>query len=140
MKASGTQSGLRVFVAFVLLTIAAPALPTFTAHAARRDSGSKKDAPSKRAAKLDLELQRQRHAHRDEMVRVIVSPVPGHHAAEVHKRLAHGDVIRSEHAIVDAFSATIHLEDLDALEADPDVAECFSRRGRDIGRCGRWHS
>ena len=123
MSLFASRGVARVFVGFVLLTIAAPVAPTITAHA---DNGSGTTADSrrtsKRAPKLDLELQRQRRAHRDEMVRVIVTPAAGHWSAALQKRRAHGDAITSEHRIVDAFSATVHVDDLDALDADPDVA------------------
>ena len=118
MQSLKTLRKLRVLLAVSLLTFASAARPALKAHPA----GESKVGSSKRASKLDIELQRLRRRHGDEAVRVIVKPVSGRQAAAVQKRRAHGDVIRSEHTIVGAFSATIHPDDLDALEADPDVA------------------
>jgi hypothetical protein len=117
MQSLKTLRKLRVLLVVSLLTLASAARPALKAHPA----GESKVGSSKRASKLDIELQRLRHRHGDGAVRVIVKPVSGRQAAAVQKRRAHGDVIRSEHAIVGAFSATIHPDDLDALEADPDV-------------------
>src|SRR5262245_52782900 len=122
MRALVTVTRLRVFVAFVLLTLAGTAFPALSARPAKSDSRPHPKNSVKLASKLDVELQRARSARLQGTVRVIVKPAAGRHAAAVQKRRAHGDAIRSEHAIVDAFSATIHADDLDALESDPDVA------------------
>jgi serine protease AprX len=107
----------RVVVGLVLLTVPVTAGTSRPSHADKRESNA-----TKRSSKLDLDLQRVRRTHRDGRVRVIVTPVPGHHDAAVNKHRTHGDAILSEHTIVDAFSAEVDADDLDRLEADPDVA------------------
>jgi serine protease AprX len=109
---------LRVFFAIGLL-VGSTVLATRSVHAAK--GGGTAGRP-RRGSKLDLELTRRHQRHDDDLLHVIITPVKGRHAAAAQTRRAHGDAIRAEHAIVDAFSATIHAKDLDALEADPDVA------------------
>src|SRR5262249_22569013 len=109
---------LRVFLAIGLVTMGSTILPSLSVHAAKGEHAGGPTHPSK----LDLELRHRHQEHGDEFVPVIITPVKGRHAAAVQTRRAHGDAIRSEHAIIDAFSATIHAKDLDALESDPDVA------------------
>jgi len=109
---------LHVFFAIGLL-VGSTVLPTRSLYAAK---GGGTAVRPRRGSKLDLELTRQHQRHDDDLLRVIITPAKGRHAAAVQTRRAHGDAIRAEHAIVDAFSVTIHAKDLDALEADPDVA------------------
>ena len=109
-----SASRMRVIVTVVVATMAATSFPVLNA-------GGKRGANSK----LDRELQK--HSDRDgETLRVIITSPRGRRSAALEKRRAHGDVIGSEYAVVDAFSATIHAEDLEALENDSDVAHVSS--------------
>src|SRR6478736_48817 len=88
----------RIAVGLVLLTVPVTAGTFRPKHPGERDSNK-----TKRGSKVDLNLQRVLRSHFDGRVRVIVTPVPGHHGAAVNKHRAHGDAILAGHTIVDAF-------------------------------------
>ena len=117
MRPSIRSAGVRVFVAFALATTATVAGTSRPAQAVKRENQA-----AKRTSKLDRELQRQVKAHGDGLVRVIVKPAPGRHDTALAKHRAHGDAISSDFKAVDAFAMTISANELDALQADPDVA------------------
>src|SRR5689334_325828 len=84
MAVSMRSAGVRALAAFALATVGIIASTSRTAQAVRPDAKA-----GKRGAKLDLALQRV-NKHRDDLVRVIVKPAPGHHDAVVNKERAHG--------------------------------------------------
>ena len=109
-------SRMRGIVTALVVTIAATSFPVLKAGGTR---GEKDPAP-RRASKLDRELQ-QHVDRRGETLQVIITSARGRRSAALEKRRAHGDVIGAEYAVVEAFAATIHAEDLQALEHDSDV-------------------
>ena len=117
MRPSIRSAGVRVFVAFALAITATVAGTSRPAQAVKRENQA-----AKRTSKLDRELQRQVKAHGDGLVRVIVKPAPGRHDTALAKHRAHGDAISSDFKAVDAFAMTIPANELDALQADPDMA------------------
>jgi len=112
-----SASRTRLIVTAVVATIVATSFPVLNAGGKR----GAKDTATRHASKLDRELQKHSNDH-GETLRVIITSPRGRGPAALEKRRAHGDVIGSEYAVVDAFSATIHAEDLEALENDTDVA------------------
>jgi serine protease AprX len=75
---------------------------------------------SRRHSKLDKVLQ-EALAHPPKTSRVIIRTAAGTTDALKRTLVGHGDAIEREHASLDAFTATVHGEDLAALAADPSV-------------------
>jgi serine protease AprX len=73
-----------------------------------------------RHSKLDKVLQ-EALANPPKTTRVIIRTRPGSQDTLKRTLRGHGDAIETEHASIDAFTATVHGEDLAALEADPSV-------------------
>ena len=112
---------MRVIVTALVVTIAATSFPILKA------GGSGKDAAPRHASKLDRELQ-QHSIAAARRCSVIITSAPGRRAAALEKRRAHGDVIGSEYAVVDAFAATIHAEDLRRSRTIPTSPTCRPTR------------
>src|SRR5215203_7094281 len=104
-------------IVVVVLVLVAIAAARDSAQAVKR--GGK---PAARASKLDLELQRLAKSQDAGGLRVIVKAAPGRNDAALKKHAAHGHRIRSRFRIVDAFAMTVDVNELRALENDPDVA------------------
>ena len=94
-------SRMRVIVTALVVTIAASSFPVLNAGGKRGAT----NAATGHASKLDRELQKHSDRH-GETLRVIITSPRGRRSAALEKRRAHGDVIGSEYAVVDAFSAT----------------------------------
>ena len=72
-------------------------------------------------SKLDRVLRKAADAGDSAPKRVIVRTRAGRTADVEERRKKHGDRIESVHWRINAFTATVHGEDLSALERDPDV-------------------
>ncbi len=108
---------LRVCAGAVVLGLIVTTGTSQSASAARRTANDRKVSH-----KLDRELQRVRREHAEGRVRVIVKPAPGRVDAAIKKHRAHGDGVTSQLSTLNAFAASVDVDDLDALETDPDVA------------------
>src|SRR5829696_6988160 len=71
--------------------------------------------------KLDRVLRKAAETGDDSPRRVIVRVRAGQASEVANRRKKHGDRVESEHARLNAFTATIHGRDLAELEGDPDV-------------------
>ena len=78
-------------------------------------------APKEKPTKLDKVLRKAADAGDKSAQRVIVRTRKGHTSAVADRLTKHGDRVESEHHRLNSFTATVHGEDLRALEADPDV-------------------
>ena len=78
-------------------------------------------AGTEKKSKLDRVLRKAADAGDAAPQRVIVRTRPGRVGDVEERRRKHGDRIESEHRRINAFTATVHGEDLSALERDPDV-------------------
>src|SRR3712207_499785 len=78
-------------------------------------------AAQDRGAKLDRILRDAVASGSRKAQRVIVQTRPGTRDAVKRALAAHGDVVEAEHASLDAFTVTLHGEDLAALNAHPSV-------------------
>ena len=78
-------------------------------------------AGSEKKSKLDRVLRKAADAGDSAPQRVIVRTRTGRAADVEERRKKHGDRIESVHRRINAFTATVHGEDLLALERDPDV-------------------
>jgi serine protease AprX len=73
-------------------------------------------------SKLDRVLrQAAKSGAPDQSIRVIVQTRPGHRASVKKSLQSHGDRIVADHPSLDGLTATIHQDDLAALEANPSV-------------------
>jgi serine protease AprX len=106
---------VRALFVVALVTVCASAAPPLSARGA--------GGPAHGTTKLDRALLHVRETQPDGTADVIVTPVPGRHAGVLARSQARGHVIRFDHSVIDAFSATVPVQDLAALEADPDVAD-----------------
>src|ERR1700741_657358 len=103
----------------VRLSFAAVLLAMVCSHTAVNQARS--DEPKRKAPKLDRVLQRLAARGDDVKHRVIVRTRHNRAAAVADRLAKHGDHVESQHARIDAFTATVHGADLSALVADPDV-------------------
>ena len=78
-------------------------------------------APKEKSTKLDKVLRKAADAGDKSARRVIVRTRKGYTSAVADRLKKHGDRVESEHRRLNSFTATIHGEDLRALEADPDI-------------------
>jgi serine protease AprX len=78
-------------------------------------------AGSEKKSKLDRVLRKAADAGDGAPQRVIVRTRAGRAGDVEERRRKHGDRIESVHRRINAFTATVHGEDLSALERDPDV-------------------
>ena len=76
---------------------------------------------SPKPSKLDRVLHKAAARKDASPQRVIVRARPGRASAVADRLAKHGDRIEANHGRLDAMTATIHGDDLSALEADPDV-------------------
>jgi len=77
--------------------------------------------PKPKHSKLDRVLQKAAAADDPSEQRVIVRTRPGRLEAVADRLAKHGDRVRTKHRRLESFTATVHGEDLRALESDPDV-------------------
>jgi serine protease AprX len=77
--------------------------------------------PKEKRSKLDRVLQKAAATGDTSQQRVIVRARDGRRSAVAELLKKHGDRIESEHRRLDSFTATVHGDDLLALERDPDV-------------------
>ena len=78
-------------------------------------------APKEKPTKLDKVLRKAADAGDKSAQRVIVRTRKGHTSAVADRLKKHGDRVESEHRRLNSFTATVHGDDLRALEADPDI-------------------
>ena len=78
-------------------------------------------AGNDKTSKLDRVLRKAADAGDAAPQRVIVRTRPGRAAEVEERRKKHGDRIESVHRRINAFTATVHGDDLSALDRDPDV-------------------
>ena len=78
-------------------------------------------APKEKPTKLDRVLRKAADAGDKSAQRVIVRTRKGHISAVADRLTKHGDRVESKHHRLNSFTATVHGEDLRALEADPDI-------------------
>ena len=72
--------------------------------------------------KLDRPLQQEANAGSTARQRVIIRTKPGYRTTIRNERQAHGDRIRGDHALIDAFTADVRGDELEALANNPAVA------------------
>ena len=114
---ANTGSGRRRGSALVRL-VAALLVAVFSYPAVNHAGGG---APKEKPTKLDRVLRKAAEAGDTSAQRVIVRTRKGHTSAVADRLKKHGDRVESEHRRLSSFTATVHGDDLRALEADPDV-------------------
>src|SRR5215204_4359442 len=79
------------------------------------------EEPKGQRSKLDRVLRKAVDGGTTTGQRVIIRTRRGQTSAVADRLRKHGDRVEAEHRRLDAFTATVHAEDLRALEGDPDV-------------------
>ena len=103
------SAGVRLAVALLVAVFSYPAVN----HAG--------GAPKEKPTKLDKVLRKAADAGDKSAQRVIVRTRKGYTSAVADRLKKHGDRVESEHRRLNSFTATVHGEDLRALEGDPDI-------------------
>ena len=82
---------------------------------------ARSEEPKGKPSKLDRVLKKAVDGGTTSEQRVIIRTRRGQTSAVADRLRKHGDRVESEHHRLDAFTATVHADDLRALEDDPDV-------------------
>ena len=101
------------------LRVAAVLLLAVFSHPVVNHAGT--EQPTDKPSKLDRVLRKVGDGGTTSEQRVIVRTRRGQTSAVADRLRKHGDRVESQHRRLDAFTATIHADDLRALERDPDV-------------------
>src|SRR6185503_10604087 len=82
---------------------------------------ARSEGPKDKPSKLDRVLRKAVDGGTASEQRVIIRTRRGQTSAVADRLRKHGDRVESEHRRLNAFTATVHADDLRALEGDPDV-------------------